>query len=246
MTHDDKPGADQQAAPQWATKAAEIRRHWFPWDEYPHIAEPGGIADQMERAILIALGDAFLAGQKQDATSNWKAIVSEKNQRIGELEVEKAQIISDWKSAEDEVHTLRHQLAEAQQAREAEHTRAVLQSAVSKEMIRQRDTLRGLLREARTVIAECMTQDLDSPSWQGCDVMHERITAELKEERMKTREQVQARLAEIRSLLDKETQFVRDNPDRSCAKMHRLQGNIGVLEWVLREAAVKETPDGQV
>jgi hypothetical protein len=46
----------------WAKQAAVIRRAYFPWDEYPHIAAPGGVADQMERAILIALGDAYRAG----------------------------------------------------------------------------------------------------------------------------------------------------------------------------------------
>lgn len=59
----DSAGSGHECAPEWATKAKEIRRHWFPWDEYPHIAKPGGIADQMERAILIALRDAYHAGQ---------------------------------------------------------------------------------------------------------------------------------------------------------------------------------------
>lgn len=53
----------------------------------------------------------------------------------------------------------------------------------------------------------------------------------------KTTDQIKNRIAELQSMLSKETKALRDNPTREPAKMYRLQGNIGALEWVLREDA---------
>lgn len=55
----------------------------------------------------------------------------------------------------------------------------------------------------------------------------------MKAQQSKTREEIQRRLAELREILKSE--MARYKWQEAPEKVHRLQGNIGALEWVLRD-----------